>query len=68
MLAPDQWSGPGTAHVGYAEHNQRKLLSRWADYLERPAGTPARTSVGARAASANGTSPNGTTAAKEVTA
>jgi hypothetical protein len=68
VLAPDQWSGPGTAHVGYAEHNQRTLLSRWADYLERPAAAPPQTSVGTRAAGGNGTSPNGATAAKEVSA
>jgi len=34
---PEQFAGPGEAHVGYGEYNQRHLLSRWADYLERPA-------------------------------
>ncbi|EHY91121.1 aromatic-ring-hydroxylating dioxygenase subunit alpha [Saccharomonospora azurea] len=35
-LPPEQFAGPGEAHVGYGEYNQRHLLSRWADYLERP--------------------------------
>jgi hypothetical protein len=62
-LPPDQWSGPGESHVGYAEFGQRNLLARWADYLERPAGAPPRTSIGVRPATGNGevngTSPNG---------
>lgn len=33
-LKPDQFAGPGEAHVGYGEYNQRHLLDRWADYLE----------------------------------
>ena len=28
--------GPGVAHVGYGEYNQRALLAEWADYLEQP--------------------------------
>lgn len=36
VLAAHQFAGPGEAHVGYGEYNQRHLLSRWADYLERP--------------------------------
>ncbi len=35
-LRPDEYAGPGVAYVGYTEYNQRHLLSRWADYLERP--------------------------------
>lgn len=35
-LLPAQFAGPGEARVGYGEYNQRYLLSRWADYLERP--------------------------------
>jgi hypothetical protein len=35
-LTRDQFAGPGEAHVGYGEYNQRHLLNRWADYLERP--------------------------------
>ncbi|MHA6622189.1 Rieske 2Fe-2S domain-containing protein [Pseudonocardia sp. DLS-67] len=33
-LGPDQFAGPGEAHVGYGEYNQRHLLARWADHLE----------------------------------
>ena len=33
-LPPDKFAGPGQARVGYAEYNQRHLLSRWADYLD----------------------------------
>jgi hypothetical protein len=49
-LAPDAFHGPGVARVGYAEYNQRELLRRWADYLERPtedarAGAPAGSGV-----------------------
>lgn len=33
-LGPDRFAGPGEAHVGYGEYNQRQLLARWADYLE----------------------------------
>ncbi|MGH3319168.1 MAG: aromatic ring-hydroxylating dioxygenase subunit alpha [Streptosporangiaceae bacterium] len=41
-LAPDgdtlrpplpEWSGPGRAFRGFGEHNQRRLLSTWSDYL-----------------------------------
>ncbi|PRZ41574.1 phthalate 3,4-dioxygenase alpha subunit [Antricoccus suffuscus] len=35
-LTPEQFAGPGVAHVGYGEYNQRHLLGEWADYLERP--------------------------------
>jgi len=41
-LTPQQFHGPGTAHTGYSEYNQRELLTRWADHLDRPA-TPAKT-------------------------
>ncbi|MGY0063484.1 Rieske 2Fe-2S domain-containing protein [Streptomyces sp. LZ34] len=36
-LAAEQYAGPGHAYVGYGEYNQRHLLERWADHLERPA-------------------------------
>jgi phenylpropionate dioxygenase-like ring-hydroxylating dioxygenase large terminal subunit len=36
-LTPEQFAGPGVAHVGYGEYNQRHLLERWADHMERPA-------------------------------
>ncbi|MEU3618012.1 Rieske 2Fe-2S domain-containing protein [Streptomyces sp. NPDC006872] len=47
---PASFSGPGTAYVGYGEHNQRQWLSIWSDYLEHgghalhgePTGTAAR--------------------------
>ncbi|MFG1705275.1 Rieske 2Fe-2S domain-containing protein [Nonomuraea sp. M3C6] len=38
-LPKEQFAGPGEAHVGYGEYNQRHLLNRWVDYLERPATT-----------------------------
>jgi phthalate 3,4-dioxygenase subunit alpha len=33
-LTATQFAGPGSARVGYSEHNQRALLNRWADQLE----------------------------------
>jgi hypothetical protein len=45
-LTPHQFAGPGEAHVGYGEYNQRHLLSRWADYLERPTEVPSQTRAG----------------------
>jgi hypothetical protein len=39
-LTAEQWSGPGSAYVGYGEYNQRALLRQWADCLERPVATP----------------------------
>ena len=35
-LTPDQFHGPGIAHTGYGEYNQRELLNRWADDIEAP--------------------------------
>jgi hypothetical protein len=35
-LTGEQFAGPGSARVGYSEYNQRALLARWADHLERP--------------------------------
>ncbi|TDD81333.1 aromatic ring-hydroxylating dioxygenase subunit alpha [Actinomadura darangshiensis] len=35
-LPSERFSGPGTARVGYSEHNQRELLRRWADHIEQP--------------------------------
>lgn len=40
-LTAEQFAGPGVAHVGYGEYNQRHMLNRWADYLEQPV-APAR--------------------------
>lgn len=44
-LTDEEFAGPGEAHVGYGEYNQRHLLNRWADYLERPAGPVAQVEV-----------------------
>jgi len=47
-LRPDEFAGPGVAYVGYTEYNQRHLLSRWADYLERPTTAADSLDVGAK--------------------
>ena len=47
-LGPDEYAGPGVAHVGYSEYNQRHLLSRWADYLEKPVTKAGALEVGSR--------------------
>ncbi|MFI6698628.1 Rieske 2Fe-2S domain-containing protein [Streptomyces sp. NPDC050509] len=36
-LPPEEFAGPGQAYVGYGEYNQRHLLERWAEHMERPA-------------------------------
>jgi len=41
-LDSDEWAGPGVAHVGYGEYNQRHMLERWADYLEDDVPEPSR--------------------------
>ncbi|MFJ3804364.1 Rieske 2Fe-2S domain-containing protein [Streptomyces sp. NPDC090088] len=46
QLTPEQFAGPGTAHTGYGEYNQRELLNRWADYLATPASTASTVRVG----------------------
>ena len=33
-LPAESFHGPGRAQVGYNEHNQRALLTMWADYLQ----------------------------------
>ncbi len=45
-LAPEQFAGPGTAHTGYGEYNQREFLNRWADQLAAPASSAASVEVG----------------------
>jgi hypothetical protein len=45
-LTGEQFHGPGVAHTGYGEYNQRELLNRWADDLERPVKTAAAVEVG----------------------
>jgi len=45
-LTPEQYSGPGSTRVGYSEYNQRELLLRWANHLERPMEKEAQVHVG----------------------
>ncbi len=35
-LTREEFSGAGSAYVGYSEHNQRNFLEEWADHLEKP--------------------------------
>ena len=44
-LTSEEFAGPGEAHVGYGEYNQRHLLVRWAAYLERPVDKAAQVEV-----------------------
>jgi phenylpropionate dioxygenase-like ring-hydroxylating dioxygenase large terminal subunit len=45
-LTSEQYSGPGSTRVGYSEYNQRELLLRWANHLERPMEKAAQVHVG----------------------
>jgi phenylpropionate dioxygenase-like ring-hydroxylating dioxygenase large terminal subunit len=45
-LGPDRFHGPGSARTGYSEHNQRQLLRRWADDLDREPPRPAVVGLG----------------------
>lgn len=45
-LTAEQYSGPGSTRIGYSEYNQRELLFRWADHLERPVQAAAQLHVG----------------------
>lgn len=45
-LTTAEYSGPGSTRVGYSEYNQRELLLRWADHLERPMEKAAQLHVG----------------------
>lgn len=45
-LTPEQYSGPGSVRIGYSEYNQRELLLRWADHLDRPMEKAAQLHVG----------------------
>ncbi|AGZ52980.1 Rieske 2Fe-2S domain-containing protein [Mycobacterium kansasii] len=47
-LSPQRFHGPGVAHIGYNEYNQRSLLSLWADHLELPPASTLRTAIGTR--------------------
>ncbi|MDZ4090280.1 MAG: Rieske 2Fe-2S domain-containing protein [Arthrobacter sp.] len=60
-LTADQYSGPGSTRIGYSEYNQRELLRRWADHLERPMEKAAQLHVGTdpiQSPSAGGTDPS----------
>ncbi|MPZ93770.1 MAG: Rieske 2Fe-2S domain-containing protein [Propionibacteriales bacterium] len=46
-LSGDEFAGPGVAHVGYGEYNQRHLLDEWANHLERPVTKSAGVEFGA---------------------
>jgi phenylpropionate dioxygenase-like ring-hydroxylating dioxygenase large terminal subunit len=48
QLTPAQFHGPGVAHTGYGEYNQRELLNRWADHLEKPTKAAETVSLGVR--------------------
>jgi phthalate 3,4-dioxygenase subunit alpha len=54
-LPQENFHGPGVAHVGYNEFNQRSLLGLWADHLEMPPVPAPATAVGAD--SPNGIAP-----------
>ena len=47
-LPPERFHGPGVAHTGYGEYNQRALLDRWADDVERAPVRPAPVQLGRR--------------------
>ena len=51
-LPTAEFAGPGTAYVGYGEHNQRALLRRSADCLSMPAAPASPVEVGAPSGSA----------------
>jgi phenylpropionate dioxygenase-like ring-hydroxylating dioxygenase large terminal subunit len=46
QLTPEQFHGPGSAHTGYSEYNQRALLHRWADDLATPQAAAGTLTVG----------------------
>lgn len=59
-LSPEEYSGPGSTRIGYSEYNQRELLLRWAEHLERPAEAAAQVHVGSdpvQAPAATGSGP-----------
>jgi len=49
-LTGEQFAGPGSARTGYSEYNQRELLARWADHLERPVAAAGLLHVGSSGA------------------
>ena len=66
-LSREQYAGSGVARVGYSEYNQRELLRRWADHLERPVDAAKQLVVGANKPAALGECSDGT-GCDEVTA
>lgn len=59
-LTAEEYSGPGSTRVGYSEYNQREMLIRWAEHLERPIEAAAQVQVGSdhvHASPANGSEP-----------
>lgn len=60
QLTSEQYSGPGSTRIGYSEYNQREMLIRWAEHLERPVEAAAQVHVGSdpgQAAPAVGSDP-----------
>jgi len=51
-LKAEEFAGPGVAHVGYGEYNQRNLLNEWANHLQRPISKAASMEVGTNRATA----------------
>jgi len=45
-LSAEEFAGPGSARVGYSEHNQRALLNRWADHIATPLPRPGSLALG----------------------
>jgi phenylpropionate dioxygenase-like ring-hydroxylating dioxygenase large terminal subunit len=66
-LGPDLFHGPGEARTGYSEYNQRALLNRWADDLEKPPTTAATLEVGGPAQGARDQAGRATAQAGEAT-
>ena len=66
-LSREQYAGSGVARVGYSEYNQRELLRRWADHLERPVDAAKQLVVGANKPAADDECSDGT-GCDEVTA
>ena len=52
-LTRADYAGPGEARVGYGEYNQRHLLNRWADHVERPVRAGNRVQLGTDATAPN---------------
>jgi hypothetical protein len=66
-LGPDEFAGPGVAHVGYGEYNQRHLLREWADHLERPPSSADTHEIGAQQRAAVATPSNGSATTSQRT-